>query len=123
MLMPPEEEVYREALPDISHHPNHELVHYDDSLRPKVVARLVIPFPRDRRPAGKLGNWMERLVAALKTRGMMTRAEMVKVTGHIDQRSLNSAIVAHGLRLTRVADMYPRCGRGTPTGYYRITEP
>lgn len=123
LLMPPEEDLYREALPEVPRHPNHELVHYDDSLTPrKVVARVVLSFPRDRRPAGKLGNWMVLLIAALKKQGMMTRKEMIKVTGHIDERSLNSAITARGLKFERVANLWPRVGRGTPTGYYIIVD-
>ncbi len=123
LLMPPIEEVYREALPQIPFHPNHELVHYDDSLRPKkVVGRLMLEFPRERRLQGKLGNWMERLKEALRTKGMMTRKEMIKITGHIDERSLNSMLVQRKLKLERVASMWPRIGRGMPTGYYKLSD-
>lgn len=120
-LMPVEEQVYRETLPKIAHHPQ-RLIHFDDSLLPqpqqkekrKVVARVRIPLTSRK----QLGDWKLRLRNAIAERGPLSMNDMIGITGHKNYNTLKVNLIRAGAQT--VGSVWPRNKMGQPARLYII---
>lgn len=109
MLMPPTEELLREATPQLPHK-SHHFVHYDDSLCPgKVVARVAIPLNR----LGGRPSKVDVLINALKQQPL-SPTEMSAVGSFKNRTSMWASVYQKGIKLVLVGHAWPRNGRKVP---------